>query len=63
MSSASALEQIEQDFNRLRGRLFGAIDSWGLPEKQEEAIKKIVRRETYDAHTNLVAVLRRDNHG
>jgi hypothetical protein len=54
-----AIAQVREDMNRLRGRLFGAIEAAGLPEKQETALKGLVRQQTYDAQANLESILRR----
>ena len=34
--------------DRLNGRLFEIIESLGLPEKQSEAVKSIIRKEVWD---------------
>lgn len=44
--------------NRLRGRLFGAIEATGMKEKQENAIKGLIRQLTYDAQRDLESLLR-----
>lgn len=54
----AAIATVREDMNRLRGRLFGAIESTGMPEKQENAIKGLVRQLTYDAQGNLESLLR-----
>jgi len=43
--------------NRLRGRLFGCVEAAGLPEKQENALKGLIRQLTYDSQANLEAAL------
>lgn len=53
-----AIAEIRDDMNRLRGRLFGAIEAVGLPERQENAVKGLIRQLTYDAQANLEATLR-----
>ena len=46
----------------VRGRLFGAIEAVGLPERQENAIKGLIRQLTYDAQADLEAALRGGGH-
>lgn len=60
MSNEKAIEEVRVDMNRLRGRLFGAIEVTGMPAKQEDAFKSLVRQLTYDAQANLEAILRRN---
>lgn len=57
-----AVAQIREDMNRLRGRLFGAVEAVGLPERQENAIKGFIRQHTYDAQANLEAIVRGKGH-
>jgi hypothetical protein len=42
-------EIIIKEFNTLRGRILGLIESWGLPEKQERGCKATFKSLTYDA--------------
>jgi hypothetical protein len=53
-----AIEQVRQDMNRLRGRLFQAVEAVGLPSGQEHAVKGLIRTITYDAQANLEEALR-----
>jgi hypothetical protein len=55
------IQQTRDDMNRLRGRLFQAIEAVGLPERQETAIKGLIRTTTYDAQADLEATLRGTN--
>jgi hypothetical protein len=54
--------KMRDHMNRLRGRLFGAIEATGLPEKQENAIKGLVRQLTYDAQADLEETLKHAKH-
>jgi hypothetical protein len=45
--------------NRLRGRLFQAIEATGLPPEQQTAIKGLIRSLTYDAQADLESSIRR----
>ena len=40
---------IQEEFNRLRGRILGLIESWGLPERQENGAKQTFKQLSYDA--------------
>jgi hypothetical protein len=56
--NGEAIEAVRRDMNRLRGRMFQAIESAGLPDKQEDALKGVIRAQTYDAQADLEAILR-----
>ena len=56
--TGTAIKSVRDEMNRVRGHLFGAIEAVGLPERQENAIKGLIRTLTYDAQANLEAVLR-----
>jgi hypothetical protein len=56
--SLLAIDQVRSDMNRLRGRLFQAVEAAGLPDKQEHALKGVIRNTTYDAQADLESVLR-----
>jgi len=42
-------ELIAKEFNTLRGRVLGLIESWGLPQRQESGCKSTFKSLTYDA--------------
>lgn len=42
-------EVVTKEFNRLRGRLSGLIESWGLPEKQERGAIQTLKSLSYDS--------------
>lgn len=54
-------EEVERAFtesmNRLRGRLLGALESFGLPERQETAAKQIVKSLSYDIEKEVKELL------
>lgn len=56
--TSEAIAQVREDMNRLRGRLFEAIEVAGLPEKQENALKGLVRKTSYEAQADLESILR-----
>lgn len=49
----SAHDDIAQEFNTLRGRILGLIESWGLPERQEKGCKSTFKSLTYDAEATI----------
>lgn len=49
MADKSAEAQVSDEFNRLRGRLCGLIESWGVPERQERAMIQTLKSLTYDS--------------
>lgn len=53
-----AVKELRDGMNRLRGGLFSAIEATGLPTKQENALKGLVRQLSYDAQANIEAALR-----
>lgn len=55
-----AVQQVRESMNRVRGRLFGAIEAAGLPDRQTNALKGLVRQTTYDAQTEMEQTLRED---
>lgn len=42
-------QAVADEYNRLRGRLLGLIESWGLDEKREKAMKSTLKSLTYDS--------------
>lgn len=53
----SSDKQVAEEYDRLRGRLCGLIESWGLPEKQERGAIATLKSLTYDSQqvvTDLV---------
>lgn len=49
----SAHSEIASEFNTLRGRILGLIESWGLNERQENGCKATFKSLTYDAEARL----------
>lgn len=46
-------EAIASHFDRLRGRILGLIESWGLPASQERGAKSIFKSLTYDMERDI----------
>jgi hypothetical protein len=55
MSPESIL--VSEEYNRLRGRLCGLIESFGLPEKQERGMIQTLKQLTYDSEKVIKEVL------
>lgn len=52
---------MHEEHDRLRGRLFEAIEAFGLVQRQEDAAKRLIRRITYESQARLEAILRERN--
>jgi hypothetical protein len=59
MTKSTAIQAVRDDMNRLRGKLFGAIEAAGLPQRQEDALKRIIRQQTYATQADVESALRR----
>lgn len=46
-------EILTEGMNRLRGRLCGLIESWGLEDKQERAAISTLKALTYDLEKDI----------
>lgn len=44
---------ISSEFNRLRGRLCGLVESWGLDDKRERAMINTLKSLTYDSEREI----------
>lgn len=42
-------QAVADEFNRIRGRLCGLIESWGLTDKRERAMISTLKSLTYDS--------------
>ena len=50
---ATPEELIIEGFNRIRGRLCGLIESWGLDPKQERGAIQTLKTLTYDSQKEI----------
>lgn len=48
---------LQDEFNRLRGRVLGFIEACGLPEQQERGMKNTFKSLSYDAQARIVDVI------
>lgn len=48
---------VAAEFNTLRGRILGLIESWGLAPKQEQGCKSTFKALTYDSQARITELL------
>jgi hypothetical protein len=48
---------IQDEFNRLRGRILGLIESWGLEQRQESGAKNTFKSLSYDAQARILELI------
>lgn len=51
--TSSTEKTVADEFNSMRGRILGLIESWGLPERQETGCKNTFKSLTYDAEARI----------
>lgn len=51
--SEDRADQVAAEYDRLRGRLCGLIESWGLPERQERGMINTLKSLTYDSQRTI----------
>jgi hypothetical protein len=51
-------DSIAKEFNTLRGRILGLIESWGLPQRQETGCKSTFKSLTYDAEKAISELIK-----
>lgn len=54
----TGVRELREGMNRLRGRLFGAVEATGMPARQEEAVKRLIRQASYDVQADVESALR-----
>lgn len=62
MPSEDASAVIAEEYNRLRGRLCGLIESWGVPDKQERGMIATLKSLTYDSQAVVQDLVEEANH-
>ena len=60
--SADLDQIVASEFNTLRGRILGLIESWGLPEKQEQGCKATFKTLTYDSQQRITECVNAEQH-
>jgi hypothetical protein len=48
---------LQEEFNRMRGRILGFIEACGLPERQENGMKNTFKTLSYDAQQRVTEIL------
>lgn len=56
----SVERELATEFNTLRGRILGLIESWGLPERQENGCKATFKTLTYDSQARILELVEED---
>ena len=57
------IQQARDEFGRMRAHLFEMIEAAGLPQRQEDGLKGLIRTITYESQASVEAALRRgSNH-
>lgn len=51
--SRTSRELTSEEFNRLRGRLCGLVESWGLEERRERGMISTIKTLTYDSEARI----------
>ena len=54
----TSIDELRDGMNRLRGKLFQAVEAVGWPEDREAAVKGLVRSITYDMQADIEGALR-----
>ena len=49
---------VAEEMNRLRGRLCGLVESWGLDDKRERGMINTLKSLSYDAQKAITEALR-----
>jgi hypothetical protein len=57
----SAIQDVRDEFGRMRAHLFELIEAGGFPESQENGLKGLIRTITYESQASVEAALRRRN--
>lgn len=50
-------QAVADEYNRLRGRLCGLIESWGLSDKRERAMISTLKSLTYDSEATVKSLV------
>jgi hypothetical protein len=63
MVDADGIQELRDGCNRLRGRLFQAVEATGVDERHQTAIKGLIRSLTYDMQAEIEGALRNARRG
>lgn len=56
----ATIQQVRDEFGRMRAHLFEMVEAAGFPERQEDGFKGLIRTITYDAQATVESALRRN---
>lgn len=48
---------VTEEFNRLRGRICGLVESWGLPDRQERGAISTFKSLSYDSQSVIIELI------
>ena len=54
----SQLQDVRDEFGRMRAHLFEMVEAAGMPERQEAGFKGLIRTITYESQASVEAALR-----
>jgi len=54
----SEIEVVRDEFSRLRRNLFEMVEATGMPKRQEDAWKSVIRTTTYSSQATVEGALR-----
>ena len=57
--SEPVIDVVRDEFSRLRRNLFEMVEATGMPKRQEDAWKSVIRTVTYDSQATVEGTLRR----
>jgi hypothetical protein len=57
--SGDGLQDVRDEFGRMRAHLYEMIEAGGFQERQEAGLKGLIRTITYDSQATVEAALRR----
>ena len=57
--SGELMQDVRDEFGRMRAHLFEMIEAGGFQERQEAGLKGLIRTITYDSQASVEATLRR----
>jgi hypothetical protein len=57
----TAIQDVREEFDRMRAHLFEMVEAMGLPPGQEKGTKGLIRAITYEAQASVDGRLRREH--
>jgi hypothetical protein len=59
MSGEQPIQDVRDEFGRMRAHLFEMVEAAGMPQRQEDGFKGLIRTITYDSQATVEAAMRR----